>query len=129
MRLHPILLLTLTTAAAAIPATEDNKPNTDVLQPRGNVHVTSFSFDADPASSEVDGDDDDSSDGNTLTSRASTKQWNAKGGCKRDWGGRCLNTCKSEARKKGYNCDRVKDQIWKEDCWLGWCVCACYCFR
>ncbi|KXX73460.1 hypothetical protein MMYC01_210017 [Madurella mycetomatis] len=55
-----------------------------------------------------------------ISARADYRKWNASGGCKTDWGGRCLNKCKSEAKSKGYTCDKVASNIWKEECWLGW---------
>lgn len=62
-----------------------------------------------------------------ISARADYTRWNASGGCKTDWGGRCLNQCKSEAKSKGYSCSKVLSNIWKEECWLGWSVCACVC--
>lgn len=67
-------------------------------------------------------------DDSILEARAPPTKWEAKGGCKTDWGGRCLNQCKSEARSMGQTC-RIGSNIWKSDCWLGWSVCTCYCKR
>lgn len=63
-----------------------------------------------------------------IDARAPPTKWQAKGGCKTDWGGKCLNQCKKEAKDKGQTC-KLGSNIWKSDCWLGWCVCDCYCSR
>lgn len=63
-----------------------------------------------------------------IDTRAPPTKWQAKGGCKTDWGGKCLNQCKKEAKDKGQTC-KIGSNIWKSDCWLGWCVCDCFCSR
>ncbi|KAJ5619709.1 hypothetical protein N7510_003693 [Penicillium lagena] len=63
-----------------------------------------------------------------LVTTAAAHNWQAAGGCKTNWGGRCLNTCKTEAKAKNYSCTEFKDDIWKSDCFLGWEVCDCGCW-
>ena len=103
-----LLALATTAAAAALPSPDSNRPA--VVDARDNHS---------PAPPAED-------DGTVIEARA-THTWTAAGGCKTDWGGKCLNTCKSEAKKKGYDCKAINDNIWKGDCWLGWSICDCGC--
>ncbi|KAJ6790055.1 hypothetical protein PWT90_03966 [Aphanocladium album] len=70
----------------------------------------------------------ESADNLLIDARAPPTKWEAKGGCRTDWGGNCLNQCKKEAKQKGQTC-KLGTHIWKSECWLGWCVCDCFCKR
>ncbi|EAQ84051.1 predicted protein [Chaetomium globosum CBS 148.51] len=111
-----ILLLTLaTTTTTAIPAPDqpaaalqqrntDTPPSDDTTTTTTTTTTTPFFFSV-----------DDNANDSGLAARAKSQKWNASGGCKTNWGGRCLNTCKKEAKKKGYSCKKVVDHIWKSD--------------
>lgn len=135
-----ILLLTLTTLAAAIPANTPRNPDNQMPAPP-DISITDNhsprARDNHSPAPPTDGDDYNTSENDNHSPRARAAEaeaaanryhkWNAHGGCQTDWGGRCLNKCKAEAKDKGYKCDKVSDHIWKEECWLGWSVCTCYC--
>lgn len=108
MQLKLLLLAGLATAVTAL-----SSPNGQRVDPKDD-HAP------------ITGDSEDG-DGPILNTRAEYKEWNASGGCKTDWAGRCQSTCKKEAKAKGYSCDKITSNIWKEDCWLGWSVCDCVC--
>ncbi|KAL2147993.1 hypothetical protein VTI28DRAFT_49 [Corynascus sepedonium] len=65
----------------------------------------------------------------SVSSRA-IKKWQAKGGCKTDWAGRCKTQCMGEAMQKGYKCGRnaIDSDISSSHCIPGWNVCECTCF-
>lgn len=104
-----LLLLGLATAAIAMPSPADG--NNLAVEVRDN------NMPAPPA---------DNADDLVLEARAPPTKWQASGGCKTDWGGKCLNQCKKEAKSMGQKC-KLGSNIWKDECWLGWSVCTCYC--
>ncbi|KAG7294394.1 hypothetical protein NEMBOFW57_004465 [Staphylotrichum longicolle] len=144
-----ILLLTLTTLAAAIPANTPRRPDnqmpappdisiTDNHSPRARDNHSPRARDnhspAPPADendnhsprtharAEAEAEAEAETEAEAAAAAAANRyhKWNAHGGCQTDWGGRCLNKCKAEAKDKGYHCKKVSDHIWKEECWLGW---------
>jgi hypothetical protein len=57
------------------------------------------------------------------------KQWQAAGGCKRDWDddNRCKNQCKGEASSKCRGWDSVTFVFQTQGCFWGWKTCQCVC--
>ncbi|KAK4031397.1 hypothetical protein C8A01DRAFT_21369 [Parachaetomium inaequale] len=100
-----LLFLALATAVAAAPAPE---PPADTNAVEANTATAS----------EAGGD----------VSILATKKWQASGGCKTDWAGRCNAQCIGEAKQKGYNCKNVDSDITSSGCFVGWNTCECTCF-
>ncbi|KAH6649542.1 hypothetical protein F5144DRAFT_478364 [Chaetomium tenue] len=57
-----------------------------------------------------------------------TKKWEASGGCKNDWAGRCNAQCIGEAKQKKYKCSTIDSNITGSNCFIGWSTCKCTCF-
>ncbi|KAL2130908.1 hypothetical protein VTI74DRAFT_5792 [Chaetomium olivicolor] len=89
------LLLALVTAVAAIPAPENHAPAPPADD---NAAVTTTTT------------TDTTEQGGNISIMA-TKKWQAKGGCKTDWAGRCNAQCRGEAQQKGYKCKDVDSDI------------------
>lgn len=57
------------------------------------------------------------------------REWQASGGCKTDWAGRCNAQCIGEAKQKGYKCKNIDSTISSNGgCVWGWNTCECTCF-
>lgn len=67
-------------------------------------------------------------DGNDGVSILATRKWQASGGCKTDWAGRCNAQCIGEASQKGYKCKDIDSDITGSNCFIGWSTCECTCF-
>ncbi|KAF7502807.1 hypothetical protein GJ744_005044 [Endocarpon pusillum] len=55
------------------------------------------------------------------------EKWEASGGCKTSWAGRCTTACKGEGWDRGCCQGTVVGTISSSHCFVGWNVCKCNC--
>jgi len=59
-----------------------------------------------------------------------TSNWDASGGCKANWSGRCQAKCDEEAGAHEYCGGTITSNVsWLFNCVPGWKVCHCHCWR
>lgn len=73
-------------------------------------------------------DNNEAASDNGEMSTQATYDWQASGGCKTDWAGRCDSQCVGEATKKGWVCKEIDSDITSSGCFVGWNTCECTCF-